>query len=445
MSTFFFLFHFLCGIMFSPNRMEGTLNNAEAAQREYESVEDINDRKMKEMKAAAEEGRDEDIAKLIGDDPYVLERFDRVPYINTPLHIAAKHGHTPLPWDEVDRDLIPCEGRKRTVFLHYLAQEGNIDLLKMFLKASPKSFQDMTTRRETVLHVTLKNGKLDAFTSWLDTFNESSMRALQHRNRDLERKDYEGNTILHIAVQKNISEVNFIEFSSGRTANRSCGVDINTKNTENLTAVDILDDMQVDNSEVRKMLNAAGALKASNLTIPVAFTADSLKCIPFFKERLITSIIRFKRDRPHDTRNALLVITVLIATVICQGSLTPPGGVWQDSNSSTPQVHQAVSPSPVISVVIITISVALPLTVFMLGYWFFDRVAKTLKRIIISQHDIDGSTADSLNNSTNGHCSLHQFSNAALVLCSQHVTAFFLNIHLQFLKISLSFGSRVSL
>ncbi|KAH7514380.1 hypothetical protein FEM48_Zijuj11G0083700 [Ziziphus jujuba var. spinosa] len=97
------------------------------------------------------------------------------------------------------------------------------------------------------------------------------------------------------------------------------------------------------------MFNAAGALKASNLTIPIPFTADSLKCIPSFKERLITSIIRFKRDIPQDTRNALLVITVLITTVICQGSLTPPGGVWQDSNSSTAQVHEAVSPSPVLS------------------------------------------------------------------------------------------------
>ncbi|XP_048319434.2 ankyrin repeat-containing protein BDA1 isoform X1 [Ziziphus jujuba] len=370
MSTFFFLFHFLCGIMFSPNRMEGTLNNAEAAQREYESMEDINDRKMKEMKAAAEEGRDEDIAKLIGDDPYVLQRFDRVPYINTPLHIAAKHGHTPFAMEmvsfkpsfltklnpeglcpllvalqngrndlalrllEVDRDLIPCEGRKRTVFLHYLAQEGNIDLLKMFLKASPKSFQDMTTRRETVLHVTLKNGKLDAF-----YFLVGYLQRVQHEGSStqeteiLNRKDYEGNTILHIAVQKNISEV--VELLI------DCGVDINTKNTENLTALDILDDMQVDNREVRKMLNAAGALKASNLTIPIPFTADSLKRIPSFKERLITSIIRFKRDIPHDTRNALLVITVLIATVTCQGSLTPPGGVWQDSNSSTAQVHQA--------------------------------------------------------------------------------------------------------
>nr|XP_048319437.1 ankyrin repeat-containing protein BDA1-like isoform X1 [Ziziphus jujuba var. spinosa]XP_048319438.1 ankyrin repeat-containing protein BDA1-like isoform X1 [Ziziphus jujuba var. spinosa] len=192
----------------------------------------------------------------------------------------------------------------------------------------------MTTRRETVLHVTLKNGKLDAF-----YFLVGYLQRVQHEGSStqeteiLNRKDYEGNTILHIAVQKIISEV--VELLI------DCGVDINTKNTENLTALDILDDMQVDNREVRKMLNAAGALKASNLTIPIPFTADSLKRIPSFKERLITSIIRFKRDIPHDTRNALLVITVLIATVTCQGSLTPPGGVWQDSNSSTAQVHQA--------------------------------------------------------------------------------------------------------
>ncbi|KAH7514384.1 hypothetical protein FEM48_Zijuj11G0084300 [Ziziphus jujuba var. spinosa] len=117
-------------------------------------MEDINNRKMKEMKVAAEEGRDKDMAKLIGDDPYIVERFDRVPYINKPLHIATKHGHTPF------------------------AMEMVVELLV------------------------------------------------------------------------------------------DCGVDINSKNTENLTTLDILDDMQADNPQVRKMLNAAGALKASNLTIP---------------------------------------------------------------------------------------------------------------------------------------------------------------------------------
>lgn len=273
------------------------------------------------------------------------------------------------------------------------------------------------------------------------------------------------------------------------------------------------------------MLVAAGALKASNLTIEITPTRNHLRPTLSFKERLIMSVIRFKRDITHDTRNALLVIVVLIATVSCQGSLTPPGGVWQDSNSSTTQVHHAgkvimsnisflffwflnsitlwttelaffflvdgrfskllfipvylftqcytlplsmVSPSPTISIVIIITSVALPLVMFMLGYWFLHRAAKKLKIDALSvrnqptwenklvlfffwatnycnliqllliiclkshlnrntaQNDIDGYTADSLNKSTNCYCSLHQVFDVASVLFSQHATDFFL-------------------
>ena len=57
----------------------------------------------------------------------------------------------------------------------------------------------------------------------------------------------------------------------------------------------------------------------------------------------LVGYFKFKkgRDSPGETRNALLVIAVLVATATFQVRVNPPGGVWQDnyiperSNSSS--------------------------------------------------------------------------------------------------------------
>lgn len=216
------------------------------------------------------------------------------------------------------------------------------------------------------------------------------------------------------------------------------GVDINIKNSAGFTALESLDS-GVDNQKVKKMLEDAGAT-SNHVNIAINSEEDHLRKKLSFEERLITSIVHLKRDTENDKGNAFLVIMVYIATVTYQASLTPPGGVWQDNNSSSAtQVHHhagkvimsnisfllfwffnyitlwtaqlaffflindrfikllflavyqssqcytislaLVSPSHVISKVIITISVALPLVVFMWGYRSFRRVAKNSKEM----------------------------------------------------------------
>ncbi|KAK7313078.1 hypothetical protein VNO77_37459 [Canavalia gladiata] len=45
------------------------------------------------LKAAAEEGDIDLLYTLIQEDPYVLDRLDLIPFVETPLHIAASFGH----------------------------------------------------------------------------------------------------------------------------------------------------------------------------------------------------------------------------------------------------------------------------------------------------------------------------------------------------------------
>ena len=110
-----------------------------------------------------------------------------------------------------------------------------------------------------------------------------------------------------------------------------CGVKVNVKNSDGLTALDISElQMQVDNREVKKLLNHAKASKASSVASSED-QKDYLRSKITFKERLVISVVRFKKNITNDTRNVLLVVAVLIATATYQAALSPPGGVWQDN------------------------------------------------------------------------------------------------------------------
>lgn len=222
--------------------MEENLNiNLEA-----ERGDDVNVQRIEAMNIAAQTGDVGRLEILVGEDPRILENIDSVPYIDTPLHIAAAHGCTHFAMEivrwrpsffsklnrqgfspirvalenrqqnlalqllDAKRDSIPREGRERIVPIHYVAKEGDVHLLKSFLSASPQSIQDVTIRSETVLHITLKNEKLNAF-----SFLVGYLRRVHYEGSSVQEtkilnwKDDHGDTVLHIAVRNNRPKASF--------------------------------------------------------------------------------------------------------------------------------------------------------------------------------------------------------------------------------------------
>ena len=102
----------------------------------------------------------------------------------------------------------------------------------------------------------------------------------------------------------------------------ACGerfVYINEKNLAGQTALDIFHEkpQEVDNSEMRAILDRAGALTAAHYLI-------------IYYERAKIHMQHQLEGMTDERRSALLVVVALLVTVTYQAVITPPGGLWQD-------------------------------------------------------------------------------------------------------------------
>ncbi|XP_059451061.1 ankyrin repeat-containing protein BDA1-like [Corylus avellana] len=316
------------------------------------------------LRDAAEQGDIDALYSLIEIDTEVLNKIDEISFVQTPLHVAADAGQTEFAMEMMmlkpsfakklnpngftplllamhnnqdqlvrellttHKDLVCAQGKGGMNPLHYAAQTGHLRLLANFLKFYPKCIRDVTSRKETALHVALKNDKLDAFqvlVGWLRRawFEE----AKSWGRRLLNVQDLNGNTVLHIAASKNQPQV--VRWIL------DLGARVNFEIFEGFTALDIAVDMQtqVDNQEMRNMLCRAGAKSASSRS--TGPFADYLRSPIPINEKLFTWFFRQRTLMSNDMRNMLLVVAVLLVTIAYQSALSPPGGFWQDNQFNT--------------------------------------------------------------------------------------------------------------
>ncbi|XP_020419169.1 ankyrin repeat-containing protein BDA1 [Prunus persica] len=312
-------------------------------------------RKDQRLMKAAQEGDIDGFYSLIQEDSCILERIDQVPFVHTPLHVAASAGHTHFALEMMRlkpqftrkqnkegfsalhlalkhgktqtvlsvlsayRDIVRVKGREGRTLLHCVAEIGNLDLLAEFLAACPESIIDLTNQKETALHIAAKNDKAGAL--------EVLLGWIQHVDMDevLQWTDVEGNTVLHIATARNQFQVMRLLIKR---------VDLNAKNLEGLTALDISLQGPDNNTEMINLLCRNGALGASSLR-RVSSLADSLRKEMSLTEKWILRSYLAKCCMPNEKRNALLVIAVLIATATFQAVLNPPAGI-EKGYSETP-------------------------------------------------------------------------------------------------------------
>ncbi|GMQ04662.1 hypothetical protein CsSME_00050007 [Camellia sinensis var. sinensis] len=148
---------------------------------------------------AAQTGDVETLYNLIQGDPFVLDKIDQVPFVDTPLHVAIsanqthfakeiaslkpsfvvklnQYGYSPIHLAsmvgqaEIVKELITIDpklrllkGREKTTPLHCAAMAGHTDVITLLLDGCPKSLVELTIWNETALHLAVKSNQLEAF------------------------------------------------------------------------------------------------------------------------------------------------------------------------------------------------------------------------------------------------------------------------------------------
>lgn len=200
----------------------------------------------KKLKKASQVGDIDALYSLLGESSKVLESFDELSFVDNPLHIAASEGQIHFAMEimrlkpslarklnqdqfsplhlalqngktgmairliDIDRDLVRVQGREGMTPLHHVAKEGNLEVLAVFLSACPNSFEDVTIRNETALHIALKNDNVGAFEILLRWLTEVCyVEVHQLVKKILNWRDEDGNTLLHIAASRSQSQVSF--------------------------------------------------------------------------------------------------------------------------------------------------------------------------------------------------------------------------------------------
>ena len=192
---------------------------------------------FEKLKKAAQDGDIEELYKLIAEEQNILDHFDEVPFCETPLHLAAENGKTHFAMElvtlkpslalklnvsgfspihlalqnnhvrmvrgfiAIDSSLVRIMGRGRITPLHHVARIGDAELLSEILMACPSSIEDLTIKRETAVHIAVKNHQFMAFKvlfGWIKRANRVEI---------LDWKDEDGNTVFHIAAAINQTEV----------------------------------------------------------------------------------------------------------------------------------------------------------------------------------------------------------------------------------------------
>ncbi|XP_038886830.1 ankyrin repeat-containing protein BDA1-like isoform X2 [Benincasa hispida] len=236
----------------------------------------------------------------------------------SPIHLAMKNDRTETVFRlaDVDRDLVTLHGKKGLTPLHIAASKGKDKFLAKFLISYPESIKGLTDREESALHIAVKKDKIGALGILLEWTKQANMNSI------LNWSDDEGNNIMHVAALEgnNIMHLTATEGNNIRNLETlenkvkmvklllSYKVDIKSKNLEGLTAMDILRRGEfLRDKELREKLDGNHILKQ-----PILAKLWSL-VKAFFglnnREILHTS---------KENRNAILVVSVLIATATYQ-------------------------------------------------------------------------------------------------------------------------------
>ncbi|KAF8412855.1 hypothetical protein HHK36_000827 [Tetracentron sinense] len=259
---------------------------------------------------AARKGDIDALYALIHEDPFILEKVDQVPFIDTPLHIAVSAGKNIFAMEIAN--LKPSFAKK-------LNQDGLSPIHLASTKVDTRMVKELLTigrelcllkgrEKRTPLHVAVIFGRIDVINELINQFPNS----------------FEELTVHNESIIKDLVRIYTVR------------VKVNAMNANNQTALDVLLQLPGENGEIKDILRRAKAKRGDEIISPSRpLTSDQIsRVVSEIPRPLRGWKARFRRvvfsDYSIEVRSALLVVAALTATATFQTGVNPPGGVWQD-------------------------------------------------------------------------------------------------------------------
>ncbi|XP_057720344.1 ankyrin repeat-containing protein BDA1-like [Arachis stenosperma] len=322
-------------------------------------------KKADKLEEAAMSGDLNKLYEAIKEDAHILEKVDAIPFVETPLHIAAAAGHVHFAIQimrlkpsfalklnqeglspvhvalhnnhhnlvrrlvQINGNLIRVkEGREGLTPLHLVCQfddddEENFTTLLEFLDTCPDSIGDVNVRNETALQVALRRENITAFQVLLGWLIRNFKKGAENLERSvMNQVDEDGNTILHISTLMGNTQAVILLV-------RCPYMSLNYKNSMKQTALDL-----AESSEIKRILCEAGTKPGASIE-SLNYKEEASKMASLDPRSRSNFLIRLKSNMSGERRDAYLVVMVLVITAIYQTALSPPGGLYQaDADSS---------------------------------------------------------------------------------------------------------------
>ncbi|CAH8353901.1 unnamed protein product [Eruca vesicaria subsp. sativa] len=323
------------------------------------------------LKQAAESGSIDELYALIEENPYILENFDAVPFVNTPLHVAAasgniefareilnlkpsfarklnKNGYSPLHLavdkdkDEfvgrmvrLDNGLARVQGRNGITPFLLLVSRGKAALVQRCLRTSPECIQDVSVNDQNALHLAVINDKIEVLqvlTGWIQRMSQRNAFSIE--KSVLNGLDLNKNTPLHLAAYKN-------DHQMVRLLLKLRLVKRNEVNGDGLTILDIVRNQGHRDLDLEQRVAKAGCKEA--VSLPRSGGGFEILNSPFtFWTFCSTFMTRLRTSMSDESRGVFLIVCTLLITATYQTALQPPGGVHPsgDANAGTVVMKQ---------------------------------------------------------------------------------------------------------
>ncbi|KAK6240147.1 hypothetical protein QUC31_005616 [Theobroma cacao] len=290
-----------------------------------------------------------------------------------PLDIAVVTGHIDIVRQLLKTEFQICRlpGQDQRTALHYAAAKGRVEIINELISTCPRCITDVTSYGETALHLAVKNNQFPAFSvlvNWLENLKEKTV--INFRDRD-------GNSVLHLAAARR--QYSSLELLIGKNNVFNGMLEVNAPNSKGLTAMDILDIVMEEPNDIqmRKILQNDTVIAKRKQSWHDLAEEPLKDWFKYFKFQL-------ERDSPSDTRNVLLVVAALIASVTFQAGLNPPSGLLEYDSQSNPASGNVTRAGPAVTSALVAASALLgtQATSYLFLFWNSFGITASLSIII---------------------------------------------------------------